>query len=75
MSWSELERLVAEAEASPDLQKALRHCRSRQQLLVCARRHGYRVTRADLQNAWIEHRQGQQIAADADPFSPAVAGG
>jgi hypothetical protein len=75
MSWSELERLVAEAEASSELQKTLRRCRSRQQLLLCARRHGYRVTPNDLQHAWLEHRQGQPIGADADPFSSAVPGG
>jgi hypothetical protein len=55
MSWSDLERLVADAETSPELQQTLRQSRSRQELLHTARRLGYRVTRADLQNAWLEH--------------------
>jgi hypothetical protein len=57
MSWPELERLVADAEASQDLQHSLRHCHSPQDLLLAARRHGYRITRIDLQNAWLEHQQ------------------
>ena len=51
MSWSDLERLVADAESSPALQQVLRHCHSRQELLLTARQLGYRLTRADLQNA------------------------
>ena len=57
MSWSELERLVSEAEADRALQRALRHCRSRQELILAARRLGYEVTRTDLRRAWDEHRQ------------------
>ena len=57
MSWPELERLVTEAEASESLRRSLRRCRSREELLLAARRLGYRVTRIDLQNAWIAHRQ------------------
>jgi hypothetical protein len=55
MSWPELERLVADAEASQELQHSLRHCHSPQDLLLAARRQGYRITRIDLQNAWLEH--------------------
>jgi predicted ribosomally synthesized peptide with nif11-like leader len=51
MSWSELERLVAEAENDRDLRRALRHCRSKQELVVAARRLGYRITRVDIQRA------------------------
>jgi hypothetical protein len=57
MSWPELERLVTEAEASQELRRSLRRCRSREELLLAARRLGYRVTRIDLQNAWIAHRR------------------
>ncbi|MEA5416986.1 Nif11-like leader peptide family natural product precursor [Synechococcus sp. BA-132 BA5] len=57
MSWPELERLVADAEASQDLRQILCHCRSPQDLVLAARRQGYRVTRIDLQNAWLEHQQ------------------
>lgn len=66
MSWSELERLVSDAEASAELRNTLRRCRSRQGLLRSARHLGYRVTRTDLQNAWVEHQQGQDaLSADA----------
>jgi hypothetical protein len=66
MSWSELERLVSDAEASAELRNTLRRCRSRQQLLQAARHLGYRVTRTDLQNAWVEHQQDQDaLSADA----------
>lgn len=52
MSWSELERLVEEAEADRGLARALRHCRSRGELVLAARRLGYRITRPDLHRAW-----------------------
>jgi hypothetical protein len=60
MSWSELERLVGEAEAQPSLRRALKHCRSTQGLVLAARRLGYRITRMDLQRAWEEERQEYQ---------------
>ncbi len=52
MSWSELERLVQEAENDGVIRRALRHCRSRRELVLAARRLGYRITRVDLQQAW-----------------------
>ncbi|MFM7085381.1 MAG: Nif11-like leader peptide family natural product precursor [Cyanobium sp.] len=48
MSWSELQRLVEEAEADGALQRALRHCRSLRELLLAARRLGYAIDRQDL---------------------------
>ena len=59
MSWSELERLVDDAEANGDLQRSLRHCRSRKELILAARRLGYRITRLDLQRAWQEEQAEQ----------------
>jgi hypothetical protein len=56
MSWSELERLVDEAEHDSDIGRALRHCRSRDELVLAARRLGYRITRMDLLRAWQEHQ-------------------
>ena len=47
MSWSELERFVDEVEADSCLQRALKHCRSRKELILAARRLGYRITRID----------------------------
>ena len=57
MSWSELERLVQEGEADAALRRALKHCRSTQELVLAARRLGYRITRVDLQRAWQEERR------------------
>ena len=65
MSWSELERLVEDAESQRDLQRSLRHCRSRKELILAARRLGYRITRMDLQRAWLEEQAeagGRQLA-------------
>ncbi len=59
MSWSELERLVEEAETDPMIRRGLRHCRSSPELLLAARRMGFRVTRVDLQRAWLlQHQAG-----------------
>jgi len=55
MSWSELERLVQEAETDGVIRRSLRHCRSRPELVLAARRLGYRITRVDLQRAWQMH--------------------
>jgi predicted ribosomally synthesized peptide with nif11-like leader len=62
MSWSELERFVTEVEADVALQRALRHCRSRKELILASRRLGYRITRIDLQRAW-EDEQEQKLSA------------
>ena len=56
MSWSELERFVEELEADAALRRALKHCRSRKELILAARRLGYRITRMDLQRAWQEEQ-------------------
>ncbi|MCP9822045.1 Nif11-like leader peptide family natural product precursor [Cyanobium sp. L1E-Cus] len=61
MSWSDLERLVADAETSPALQQVLRQCHSRQELLRTARQLGYRVTKSDLLNAWLEHHNAAEV--------------
>jgi len=59
MSWSELERLVDEAETDAVIRRGLRHCRSSPELLLAARRMGFRVTRVDLQRAWLlQHQTG-----------------
>ena len=61
MSRSDLERLVADAETSHKLQQTLSQCRSREELLHTARWLGYRVTRNDLQNAWLEHHNAPAV--------------
>lgn len=74
MSWSDLERLVADAETSSELQQTLCQSRSRQELLHTARRLGYRVTRSDLQNAWLEHHNAPALQG-MDGAKPLAAGG
>ena len=71
MSWSDLERLVADAETSQALQQTLSHCRSRQELLHTARQLGYRVTKGDLLNAWLEHHNAAEVngAGGADRWA------
>ena len=63
MSWPELERLVADAEADPRLRRTLRQCRTRGQLILTARRLGYRLSRLDLQRAQAEHLLIEQVLA------------
>jgi hypothetical protein len=62
MSWSELERLVEDAESQGDLRRALRHCRSRKELILASRRLGYRITRIDLQRA-LQEEQVEQLGS------------
>ena len=62
MSWSELERFVEELEADATLRRAVKHCRSRKELILAARRLGYRITRIDLQRAWQEEQREQEQA-------------
>ena len=45
MSWSELERLVDKAEVDAGLRRSLKGCRSTPELILAARRLGYRITR------------------------------
>ena len=56
MSWSELERLVEDAETDAVMRRSLRHCRSRRELLMAAGRLGYDSTNSDLQQAWMLQR-------------------
>ncbi|MEA5412101.1 Nif11-like leader peptide family natural product precursor [Synechococcus sp. BA-120 BA3] len=59
MSWSELERLVDEAETDEVIRRGLRHCRSCPELILAARRLGYHITRVDLQRArQLQHSAG-----------------
>ena len=60
MSWQEFERLVDDAESDRELRWVLRHCRSAEDLILAARKLGYRVTRVDLQRAIEEERQEQR---------------
>ena len=63
MSWSELERLVDQAEVDAGLRRSLKGCRSTPELTLVARSLGYRITRIDLQRAWEEERQEYQREA------------
>lgn len=63
MSWSELERLVEDAETDAVMRRALRHCRSRRELLLAAGRLGYVITKSDLQQAWMLQRPAPASAS------------
>jgi predicted ribosomally synthesized peptide with nif11-like leader len=69
MSRAELERLVDEAEADGNLRRSLKHCRSGQELVLAARRLGYRITRNDLTESQREHRDQSLIARRTAPSS------
>ena len=60
MSWSELERLVDQAEVDAGLRRSLKGCRSTPELILAARSLGYRITRMDLERAWEEVREEYQ---------------
>ncbi len=57
MSWSELERLVEQAESDAALRRALMHCRSRFELVLASRRLGFAIDDQDLRLAWQLHRK------------------
>ena len=61
MSWFELERLVEDAEKESQLARALRHCRRNPELVLAARRLGYRITRVDLEQAALQHKLEQEV--------------
>ena len=46
-----------QAEANPSLWRSLKGCRSTPELILAARRLGFRITRIDLQRAWKQERQ------------------
>jgi len=74
MSWSELQRLVEEAEADGAIRRGLRHCRSRQELLLACRRLGYAIEAADLCQARALERSAQDrpdSGPSAAPFGSA----
>jgi len=58
MSWSELERLVDDAETDPLIRRGLRRCRSRRELVMASRRLGYGIQLKDLLNAWRLEQKG-----------------
>ena len=74
VSLSELERLVGEAEADASLRQALRRCSSEQELILRARRLGYRITRLDLQRAWQQEQQEEPQRAETTAAEVPVTG-
>ena len=52
-----------EAETDAGLRSSLKDCRSTPELILAARRLGYRITRMDLQRAWEEERREYQREA------------
>ncbi len=71
MSWSELERLVETAEQDGHLRRALRHCRSRSELVLAARRLQFQISLQDLQHARQLHWRHREAAAALPHWSEA----
>ena len=74
MSWQEFERLVDDAECDREIRWVLRHCRRAEDLILAARKLGYRVTRVDLQRAIEEEREEQRLRwldAQCETINPA----
>ena len=71
MSWSELERLVDEAEVAAGLRRSLKGCRSTPELILAARRLGYRITRADAEAGTVSATRltGLRLAATVEERS------
>lgn len=61
MSWSELERLVEDAETDGAIRRSLRCCRSRRELTLASRRLGYRIQQRDIRQAWLLDRMEAAI--------------
>ena len=72
MSWNELERLVETAERDGGLRRALRHCRSRAELVMAARRLQFRISLEDLQRARLLHGREACGIAEHDPWHAEV---
>lgn len=53
MSWSELQRLVEEAEADGSIRRGLRRCRSRHEFVMACQRLGYGIQTMDLRKAQL----------------------
>lgn len=56
MTWSELQRLVEQAERDSALRRALMRCRSRCELVLASQRLGFGIDGRDLKIAWELHR-------------------
>ena len=75
MSWSELERLVEEAESDASLRRALMHCRSRFELVLASQRLGFAIDGQDLRLAWQLHqRPGPDSGSQTGEAAPRQGG-
>lgn len=66
MSWSELERLVNDADGDHDLCRIMDSCKSQDELIAVATTLGYQINHWDVLQAWFN-----QSSADL----PVVSGG
>jgi len=65
MTWSELERLVADAEHQECLRRSLQRCGNSAELIELARTLGYRISQADLRLARVKHGVERRRRASA----------
>ncbi|MEB3195466.1 MAG: Nif11 family protein [Cyanobacteriota bacterium] len=56
MSWSELERLVNDADGDDDLCRIMDSCKSQDELIVVATTLGYQINHWDVLQAWLNPR-------------------
>ena len=68
MSWSELERVVSDAESNAELRHTLRRCRSRQQLLQAAPRLGYRIPALTCRTPGLSTSRARRLWIETLPF-------
>ncbi len=66
MSWSELERLVMDADIDDDLRWTMDQCRSQDELITVATSLGYQISPMDVLKAWQDHKA---------PNMPSASGG
>ena len=65
MTWSELERLVRDAEHQECLRRRLQRCGNSAELTDLARTLGYRISQADLRLARVKHGVEKRRSASA----------
>ena len=63
MSWSELERLVKDADVDGDLRWTMDQCQSQDELIAVATSLGYQICSMDVVQAWQDHKAPNMLSA------------
>lgn len=75
MTWSELQRLVEQAESDAALRRALMRCRTRFELVLASQRLGFGIDGRDLKLAWELHRMPCPDSGNQAMVTPRARGG